>query len=81
MMEWVLVFVLYLSEPEKGEIRDIAPQVVTGFSSKEACEIASSRIAFSLIVSSGKSRKAQGIKESSEKSSPAYYSECVEIKK
>ena len=55
MTEWILILTMHLSGPA-GEIRDISPEVVNGFSSKQSCEAAASEIASQLIVLTGKAR-------------------------
>ncbi|HSI43106.1 MAG TPA: hypothetical protein VK949_02085 [Methylotenera sp.] len=80
MNEWILVLTFsLLTSP--GQVRDITPEVVTGFSSKQNCELAAKDISYKLIVLAGNLREQQGINKSTDKSSPAIYYECIQIKK
>lgn len=80
MAEWILVLVLNLTGP-KGEVRDLAPTVVTGFSSKAACEAASWQLAQVMIRLAGQAREQQGIQPNLSQSVPAIHSECTFVKK
>ncbi|WP_132038757.1 hypothetical protein [Iodobacter fluviatilis] len=80
MNEWILVLTLHLiSAP--GEVRDISPQIVSGFTSKQNCENAAVSISERLIGISGKARERQGIPSNTSKSSPAINYECLNIRK
>lgn len=80
MTEWVLVLTMFLTS-DPGEIRDISPQVVGGFSSKQACEAAASTISKTLVILSGYGRSHQGIASNTFKSAPSVNYECVSIRK
>jgi len=80
MIEWVLVLTLTL-KTAPGEVRDIAPQIVPGFSSRQACEDAGTKLAERLIVLVGKTREQQRIPGNTSKSGPVINYECVQIRK
>jgi hypothetical protein len=80
MIEWILVLTLTL-KTAPGEVRDIAPQIVPEFSSRQACEDAGIKLAERLIVLAGKTREQQGIPGHTSKSGPMINYECVQIHK
>lgn len=43
MTEWILILTMHLSGPA-GEIRDISPEIISGFSTQQKCEAAASEI-------------------------------------
>jgi len=60
MYEWLLILTVYIQD-KPGEIRDISPEVITGFSSKQSCQNAANKISYEYIDLFGKSRNQQGI--------------------
>lgn len=80
MIEWMLVLTLTL-KTTPGDVRDVAPQIVSGLSSRQACEDAGTKLAERLIVLVGKTREQQGIPGNTSKSSPVINYECVQIRK
>jgi hypothetical protein len=78
--EWILVLTLNLLTTT-GDVRDISPEIVSGFSSKQTCEIAAIDIAYKLVDLAGKHREQQGINKGTSKSGPSIYYECILIKK
>ena len=79
MSEWILIFTMHIVGPA-GEIRDVSPEIVGGFTSQQSCEAASKKIGIELIGLVGKARKQQGISGGSRKSEPSIYSKCIKIK-
>ena len=80
MNEWILILTLnLLSAP--GEIRDISPEIIGGFQSKQNCDAAAATISDKIIVLAGKAREQQGIAKNTSKSGPALWYECVNIRK
>lgn len=80
MIEWMLVLTIAL-KTTPGEVRDIAPQVVSGFSTKQTCKDAAYKLAERLIVLAGKTREQQGIAGNTSKSVPMIHSECIQVRK
>ncbi len=76
MLEWFLVLT-----GGPGEVRDISPQVVPGFTSKQNCEAAATTISHRLIALAGKSKEQRGVHRSSMVSVPSINFECVEVRK
>ena len=79
MNEWVLILTLSaIGNP--GEIRDVSPQMLSGFSSKQLCDEAGTSISQRLISLVSKDRKQKGTL-SNPLSEPAIWYECISIKK
>ena len=64
---------------EQGNIRDVSPEIVNGFTSKNSCEEAARVISSNLVVMVGKARDKQGIKSNLSTQSPAIWTECIEV--
>lgn len=79
-MEWLLVLTLHLTGP-KGNIRDIAPTVVPGFTSESACKAAADKVAEALIRVSGAAKERQGLAKNSMETIPAVNFECIAVRK
>lgn len=62
-MEWVLILTMNLSPDVKGsgQVRDVAPVVLGGFTSEERCKRAGTEIAMKLISLGGRHREHAGI--------------------
>lgn len=80
MLEWILIITLHI-DSELRTIRDQGINIVDGFTSKAACEAASSTIASTLIVMVGESRAKQGIDSRTPDQSPVVRVRCVPVKK
>ena len=80
MTEWILLLTINLIG-QSGEIRDISPQIIGGFSSKQTCETAAESISHRFIVLAGKAREQQGIQSNTFKSAPSIWQECINIQK
>lgn len=80
MIEWVLVLMFTLNT-NPGEVRDIAPQLLQGFSSEEKCKDAGNAIAHQMLVLAGRIRAKQGIDGGSPRSAPVVYFECLRAEK
>ena len=80
MSEWILILTMHIIGPV-GEIRDVSPEIVSGFTTEQSCEDASKKIGIGLIDLVGKARNQQGISGGSRKSEPSIYSKCIRIKK
>ena len=81
MTQWVLVITFMLLSQKPGEIRDISPSIVDGFTSKANCEAAAEIITGKLIMLTGDARKERGIASNTPESGPSLYYECVQIEK
>ncbi len=79
-MEWVLLLTMALSSPP-GEVRDVAPVVLPGFTTVEACNLAGKQIADRFVALAGKTRQQQGIAGNSATSIPMINTECVALRK
>lgn len=80
MVEWVLLLTLNLSGPQ-GQIRDVSPQMLGGFTSQQACETAASDISLRFVALAGKARGEQGIKVGGPDSHPQVWTECLQVRK
>ena len=80
MFEWVLLFALTL-KTTPGEIRDISPVVMQGFTSRERCAQAGELLARQTIVLAGRARKQQGVRNDTSEGIPSINFECVQIQK
>ncbi len=80
MTEWILILTMHLSGPA-GEIRDISPEIISGFSTQQKCEAAASEISSQLIILTGKAREHQAIQKNTSKNSPAIWNQCIPITK
>jgi len=80
MLEWILIVTMHIDSP-RGTIRDPSMSTVGGFSSKAACDNASTDIASALIVMVGESRAKQGIAANTPDQSPVVRVRCVQVKK
>lgn len=80
MNEWILILTLNLIAPS-NEIRDISPEIISGFQSKQTCEAAAATISERLVYLTGKARERQGIAANTSKSAPGIWYECTQIKK
>ena len=81
MAQWVLILTFMLLSQKPGEIRDISPSIIDGFTSKENCEAAAKVISTKLILLAGDARKERGIAANTPESGPSLYYECVQIQK
>ena len=81
MTQWVMVITFMLLSQKPGEIRDISPSIVDGFTSKANCEAAANVITGKLITLAGDARKERGIAANTPDSGPSLYYECVQIQK
>ncbi|MDM0118861.1 hypothetical protein [Variovorax arabinosiphilus] len=79
-MEWLLVLTLHLTGP-KGNIRDIAPTVISGFTSEAMCKGAAEKVAESLIRVTGAAKERQGLAKNSMETIPAVNFECIAVRK
>ena len=66
---------------QPGEIRDVSPVTITGFTSKQACEAAATQVSERLIHQVGRARESQGIQSNLRISIPKIWNECIQIKK
>lgn len=78
MTEWLLVLTLNIACPG-GEIRDVSPQIVSGFTTKQLCDSAAASVSERLVALVGKARERQGIQGNSAKSIPSIWYECVQV--
>jgi len=80
MSEWILVLTLNLMSAN-GDVRDVSPEIISGFSSKQTCDVAAKDISYKLIDLVGNHREQQGVARGSKKNGPSIYYECILIKK
>lgn len=81
MHEWILILTLHLVG-QPGQVTDVAPTIVGGFTNEGRCQAAASEIAMRLIALSNKSRTDAGYKTNNGGyGSPSINSECVLITK
>lgn len=80
MQEWILIITLSIAA-NQGQIRDISPQVISGFRSKASCDAASESIGRKIVQLVSKERKAQGIAINTSDSEPHIWFECMAITK
>ena len=80
MFEWIMVLTMSISS-QPGEIRDVSPVTITGFTSKQACEAAATQVSERLIHQVGQARESQGIQSNLRISIPKIWNECIQIKK
>lgn len=81
MTEWILLITLHL-KGNPGEIKDISPMMLGGFTSEATCEAAGSKIGNQLLDLGNKPRKEQGYATNNGGvGSPAIWSKCVAIQK
>ena len=80
MNEWILVLTMTLSAPQ-GQVRDMSPQLLSGFTAKETCQVAGSAISNQLILLTGKARESQGIPGNTPASRPSIWFECMQVRK
>lgn len=82
-MEWVLILTMNLSPDVKGsgQVRDVAPVVLGGFTSEARCKNAGTNIALKLISLGGRHREQAGIQVNKPISSPSINTECISIQK
>lgn len=81
MHEWILILTLHLAG-QPGQVTDVAPTIVGGFTNEGRCQAAASEIAGRLIVLANKSRAEAGYQtNTSGTGTPSINSECVLILK
>ena len=82
-MEWVLILTMNLSPDVRGsgQVRDVAPVVLGGFTSEALCKNAGTDIALKLISLGGRHREQAGIQSNKPISSPSINTECISIQK
>lgn len=80
MTEWVLVLTLSIAG-QVGEIRDVSPTLLGGFTSKQTCDTAAASLAGRMVALVGKAREQQGIVGNSNRSTPSIWTECVLVQK
>lgn len=80
MTEWVLIFTMSIAG-QMGEIRDVSPALLGGFTSKQLCDAAAEKIAGRTVALVGQARMQQGIVGNSNVSTPRIWTECVPIQK
>ncbi len=79
-MEWMLIATLVLSTSSNA-VRDISPIVVSGFTSRTACDDAGRQIAQRIEQLANMSREAQGLSAKSHVSKPRVLLDCFELRK
>lgn len=81
MHEWVLILTLHLTG-QPGQVTDVAPTIVGGFTNEGRCKVAASEISDRLIVLGNKSRASAGYQTNTKSlGMPAINSECILITK
>jgi len=79
-MEWLLVLVFSL-DSNQTSVRDVHPNLLSGFTSKARCMAAGEEVSYKLISLAGRTREAQGINKSTSNQAPRIYFECIQIRK
>lgn len=81
MTEWILLMTLHL-KGTPGEIKDISPLLVGGFTSEAKCEAATKKIVNELLVLGNKPRKEQGYATNNGGvGSPTIWAKCIAVEK
>jgi hypothetical protein len=80
MTEWLLLLTLHIGG-QSGDIRDVSPQIVSGFSTKPLCDAAAKTVSERFIALVGNARIQEGIAGNSMKSIPKVWYECVSVRK
>lgn len=80
MSEWVLIVTLSIAA-NAGTVRDVSPEIVTGFSTRERCEAAGTAIAENLIRLVGDHREQAGLVPHHGESIPRINTRCMRITK
>jgi hypothetical protein len=81
MTEWILVMSLFM-QGAKYEVKDVAPVVITGFTSESTCMAAMNDLARELITQANKSREKAGLGTGRESpNAPNLNGNCLQIRK
>ena len=78
MSEWILIITMTLAT-NPGEIRDISPTIVPGFTTQAKCEAASTTITQTLVRQAGNLRRKQSIADNTWQSAPALWADCKQV--